>query len=102
MVRNEARGIMRQLATEFASSSVQGYQDIQVALVKVEQTLAKQSQPDLLLIRRLANYITYTVFNERLSLTATQKLLVSQLMALGRHADGRQLAHDAHLDQSQF
>jgi len=93
----EARGIMRALAETLATADAHGFQEIRQALFLGEHDLTGQSQIDEPLISRLANYITYTIFSKQLRLTATQNLLVSQLMALGRRADNEIVT-----DPSQF
>lgn len=101
-MKNEAQGIIRELDRNLAASPGQDYPDIHAVLLRGDRRLAKRSRPDVVLVGRLANYLMYTIFTEHLRLTATQNLLVSQLMAIGRRADGQQFGCRAYLDQSQF
>ncbi|RRK10555.1 bacteriocin immunity protein [Lactiplantibacillus garii] len=89
----EVRGIIRSLITDLASTEARGYPEIRRALLLAEHQLADQAQAGPL-ISHLANYITYTVFSNRLHLTATQNLLVGQLLALGRRSAGAETVTD--------
>ncbi|BDZ31902.1 bacteriocin immunity protein [Lactiplantibacillus sp. WILCCON 0030] len=83
-MQNEAKGIILELTRNFRESEVAGSTEIKVALQKVYDRLNAHQTTDVVLVDRLANYITYTVFTNKIRLTQTQNLLLSQLMSIGR------------------
>ncbi|MFB9768653.1 bacteriocin immunity protein [Lactiplantibacillus modestisalitolerans] len=101
-MNNEARGLIRELADNLTRSHTKGSHDVCDVLLKVDRQLRDQATLDVALIRRLTNYIAYAVFADKIRLSATQRLLLSQLMALGRRADGQQLMGSNYGDKSQF
>ncbi len=88
MASNEARGIIRALKADFTAHQTRGSREACAVIARVQAQLAHQGPADGRLVSRLANYLTYTVFSNRLRLTGTQQLLVSQLIAIGRRGDG--------------
>lgn len=101
-MKNEARGIIRELYADLTRSRVKGSHDMREVLQKVEKQLAEQPTLNEELLGRLTNYMAYTIFTDHLHLTPTQNMLVSQLMALGRRSEGGQLRGTDYGDKSQF
>lgn len=101
-MQNEAKGIVSELCQNFDQSEVAGSTEITTALHKVYAQLDSQAGTDLALVDRLANYITYTVFTNKIRLTQTQNLLLSQLMSIGRVSDIEGSFREHRLDASQF
>ena len=60
-MQNEVKGIVSELTQDFMGSKVTGSAEIKAALQQVAERLATQKEVDLVLVDRLANYITYTV-----------------------------------------
>jgi len=101
-MQNEAKGIILELTHDFSKSEVAGSTEIKAALQKVTTRLNAQHEIDLGLVDRLANYITYTVFTNKMRLTQTQNLLLSQLISIGRTSGLESTSHGHCGDASQF
>jgi len=101
-MQNEAKGIVSELYQDFRQAKGSGNLEIKTALQKVLARIEAHQEVDLVLIDRLANYITYTVFTNKIRLTQTQNLLLSQLMSIVRTSGVEGSLHEHHLDMSQF
>lgn len=80
-MRSEAKGIVRALYDDLSQAPVAGTTDIMEVLDKVMQRLNDPDQSEVKIINRLAGYIAFTVFTNKIRFTKTQNLLVSQLMS---------------------
>lgn len=101
-MQNEVKGIVSELIQDFMGSKVTGSAEIKAALQQVSERLATQKEVDLVLVDRLANYITYTVFINKIRLTRTQNLLLSQLMSIGRTSSIEGSFREHRFDASKF
>ncbi|MGX6394078.1 bacteriocin immunity protein [Lactiplantibacillus pentosus] len=80
MMKSEAQGIIQDLYQELAPTAVN--EGIRAELSKAHQQLQATPELDESLLKKLTNYITYTIFTQQLRLTPTQNLLVSELLSL--------------------
>ncbi|WP_457951374.1 bacteriocin immunity protein [Lactiplantibacillus pentosus] len=80
MMKSEAQGIIQDLYQELAPTAVN--EGIRAELCKAHQQLQETPELDESLLKKLTNYITYTIFTQQLRLTPTQNLLVSELLSL--------------------
>lgn len=79
-MKSEAQGIIQDLYQELAPTAVN--EGIRAELCKAHQRLQATPELDESLLKKLTNYITYTIFTQQLRLTPTQNLLVSELLSL--------------------